>query len=66
MKVYVIGIICLIVILTFLLPVIVLLGWNSVRELWPNLPQASYWQVFWITNAIQFLLKSSYTINKNS
>ena len=42
----------------FLAPYIVLLGWNCARELWPELPVATYHHAFWITNAITILFKS--------
>ena len=42
----------------FLAPYLVLLGWNCARELWPELPVATYHHAFWITNAITILFKS--------
>lgn len=43
--------------LVFAAPWLVLKGWDAARELWPTLPQATYWQMFWITFAIQTLVK---------
>ena len=37
---------------------LILIGWNNARELWPELPQASYWQVFWIFTAISLIIKT--------
>jgi len=45
----------------FLFPYVVLLGWNCAREMWPTLPQATYWQAFWISNAIASLFKSRFS-----
>ena len=45
------------VLAVFVGPYIVLLGWNCARELWPQLPVATYHHAFWITNAITFLFK---------
>lgn len=42
----------------FLAPYLVLVGWNCARELWPELPVATYHHAFWITNAITILFKS--------
>ena len=57
----VITLIGIFLILCFVTPIIVLTGWNCARELWPTLPEANYWQVFWISNAISIMFKSSYT-----
>lgn len=48
----------------FLTPYLVLLGWNCARELWPTLPAATYWQAFWISNAIAIMIKSSARLSK--
>ena len=49
----------LIIAVVFLGPYIVLLGWNCARELWPQLPVATYHHAFWITNAIMILFKGT-------
>ena len=54
----VVAIILIVLAIAFLLPYIVLLGWNCARELWPPLPVATYHHAFWITNAIMVLFKS--------
>lgn len=55
----IIGFVLLLAFVIFVGPTVVLIGWNCARELWPTLPQASYWQVFWIANAIQLLFKTT-------
>ena len=45
----------LIAAIVFLGPWLVLMGWNAARELWPELPVATYWQSFWITAGITTL-----------
>ena len=50
----------------FLAPWLVLKGWDAARELWPTLPQATYWQMFWITFAIQTLVKIGPSTTKKS
>ena len=54
----VILIIALVAIAIFLGPLLVLVGWNCARELWPELPAATYHHAFWITNGIATLVKS--------
>ena len=51
-------IIVAIFLVVFLGPLIVLIGWNCARELWPQLPVATYHHTFWISNAIATLVKS--------
>ena len=51
--------------LFFLTPLIVLTGWNCARELWPTLPEATYWQAFWISNAIALMFKSYHSNSKS-
>ena len=51
-------IIVAIFLVVFLGPLIVLIGWNCARELWPQLPVATYRHAFWISNAIATLVKS--------
>lgn len=51
-------IIVAIFVVVFLGPLIVLIGWNCARELWPQLPVATYHHAFWISNAIATLVKS--------
>lgn len=45
-------------------PYLVLLGWNCARELWPELPVATYRHAFWITHALAILIKSGAGYNK--
>ncbi len=54
----------LIIVAVFLGPYIVLLGWNCAREMWPQLPVATYHHAFWITNGIMILFKSTSTSKK--
>ena len=61
----IICVIALIAVLIFITPWFVLIGWNAARELWPTLPQATYWQVFWISNAISLMFKARLINNKN-
>lgn len=42
----------------FVGPYLVLLGWNCARELWPELPVATYRHAFWITHGLAILIKS--------
>ena len=58
-------IIVIVAIAIFLSPYIVLLGWNCARELWPQLPAATYHHAFWITNAINLLFKSTFNVKKD-
>lgn len=51
--------------LVFVEPVFILLGWNAARELWPTLPEATYWQAFWIGNAISIMFKTSISNKKD-
>ena len=51
-------IIVAIFVVVFLGPLIVLIGWNCARELWPQLPVVTYHHAFWISNAIATLVKS--------
>ena len=51
-------IIVAIFVVVFLGPLIVLIGWNCARELWPQLPVATYHHAFWISNAIATLVKT--------
>ena len=59
-----IGFTALIIVCVLLAPWVVLMGWNAARELWPTLPQATYWQAFWITSGIMILFKGTSTSKK--
>ena len=61
----IIGLVVLIIILIFAGPWFVLMGWNAARELWPTLPQATYWQAFWISNAISVMFKARLITNRS-
>ena len=61
----IIGLVALIIVLSFVGPWFVLMGWNAARELWPTLPKATYWQVFWISNAISAMFKARMTTNRS-
>ena len=58
-------IIGLYIILLFIEPIFLLFGWNAARELWPTLPAATYWQAFWIGNAISIMFKTSISNHKD-
>lgn len=45
-------------------PYLVLLGWNCARELWPELPVATYHHAFWITHGLAILIKSGAGYNR--
>ena len=45
-------------------PYLVLLGWNCARELWPELPVATYHHAFWITHGLAILIKSGGGYNR--
>ena len=45
-------------------PYIVLLGWNCARELWPELPVATFRQAFWITHGVAILIKAGAGYNR--
>jgi hypothetical protein len=62
----IIGLIALIIVLFFVGPWFVLMGWNAAREMWPTLPQATYWQAFWISNAISIMFKARMTTTNRS
>ncbi len=62
----IIGLAILILILVFVGPFIVFIGWNTARELWPTLPQATYWQIFWISNAISLMFKTRLVTNNRN
>lgn len=50
--------------LFFVSPYLVLLGWNCARELWPELPVATYHHAFWITHGLAILIKSGAGYNR--
>ena len=52
------------IIIDFIGAWIVLMGWNAAREMWPTLPQANFWQAFWICSAISIMFKAH--INQES
>jgi len=57
----VIGVLVLLALLIFLGPLVVMIGWNCAREAWPMLPVLSYWQVFWMTNGLSLIFKTTTT-----
>lgn len=59
----VIAMLVVLALVIFVGPWVVQMGYNAVK-LDFNLPDLTYWQFFWATNALQVIFKTSTTVNK--
>ena len=57
-----IALLLLFALVIFFSPWVVMMGYNSIKDVF-MLPELTYWQFFWVTNAIQCLFKTNVSSN---
>lgn len=57
-----IALLLLLALVIFFSPWVVMMGYNSIKDVF-MLPELTYWQFFWVTNAIQCLFKTNVSSN---